>query len=232
MMNELLSLLLAALESLASETGPVLVGFILGWLLFEVTEWRRARLARRELRSALVAELENAEILTSIAVIKYARLCERKEDVSFVAGEIRWFQDVGRHRMQDLGVLSVLRPIPSELKSLSDDQLITVFSSIKETIGTKIIMPVLERALTGQILGFRANQIQVLSMVRVQAHLLEQDVEMMHELHRLSFTVTDENNHRIVVENHDQRVASYALRAQILLRAIRAALQGLRHDRR
>ena len=227
-MNEFFSFLLTILGSLKWESLSMLVGFISAWLLFELTERRRIRLAHRELRRALVAELENAEVLVSTIVVKYAGLCQSEDDVAFVASVIRWYQDVGRQRFRDLGILSGLPPNPREFKSLSDNQLIKLFSSVRETIGTKIIMPIVESALAGQTVGFAASQIQALSMVRWQTYLLEQDAESMKEMFQLTFTVTDENNHDIVVANHDQRTASYARRARTLLRAIRAALQLMR----
>ena len=227
-MNELFSSLLETLEALVSETAPVLLGFISAWLLFEVTARRRARLSQRELCRALVAELENAEVLASTIVCKYARFSQSKKDVAFVACEIRWFHDVGRQRLEAVGILADLPNFSSELTSLSDDQLVALFSSTKETVGTKLILPVLDRALAGQTFGFRANQIQALSMVRWQIYLLAQDAESMHEMFRLSFTVTDEKNHEIVLVNHDQRSVAYAHRAQTLLRAMRTALELMR----
>ncbi len=227
-MNESFSSLVATLGSLKWGDVSLLVGFITAWLLFEVTERRRIRLAQRELRRAILAELENAEVVVSVFVAKYARLCKSEADEAFVAGEIRWYVDVGRHRFEDLGIISDLPPIPPEFRSLSDHQLISFYSSTEETIGNTIIMPIVERALAGQTLGFGAIQIQALSMVRWQTHLLEQDVESMKEMLRLTFTVTDEQNHKTVVENHHRCTESYALRARTLLRAIRAALQLLR----
>lgn len=227
-MNELISSLLATLDSLASNTVPILVGFISAWFLFEVTERRRAQRSQRELRLALVAELENAEVVASTIVSKYARFSQSKEEVAIVAREIRWFKKVGRQRMEAVGLMADLPAVPSEFESLSDAQLVALYSSIKETIGTKIIVPVLDRALAGQTSGFRAIQIQALSMVRWQIYLLEQDAEFMHELFRLTFTVTDEDNHKTVVENHDQRSVAYARRAQTLLRAMRTALELVR----
>ncbi len=227
-MNEFFSSLLATLGSLKWENVSLLVGFITAWLLFELTAWRKIRLARRELCRALVAELENAEVLVSSFVGKYARLCKGEEDVAYVASEIRWFIDVGRQRFKDLGILSDHVPVPPEFRSLSDNQLISLHSSIQETIGNKLIMPVVEQALAGQTLGFRASQIQALSMVRWQTYLLEQDAESMKEMFRLTFTVTDEQVLENVVANHDNRTESYARRARTLLRAIRATLQLIR----
>ena len=206
----------------------MLVGFITAWGLFELTEWRRIRLAQKELRRALVAELETAEVLVSTIVGKYARLCKSEKDVAAVAHEIRWYIDVGRERFADLGILSDHTPIPPDFRSLDDNQLILLYSSIKETIGTKIILPVVEQALAGQTSGFRANQIQALGMVRWQTYLLEQDAESMREAFRMTFTVADEHLHETVVENHDKYTESYALRSRTLLRAVRAALQQMR----
>lgn len=227
-MNEFISSLLATLGSLKWENVSVLVGFITAWLLFELTAWRKIRLAQRELRRALLAELEIAEVLVSVIIGKYARLCKSEEDVAFVAGEIRWYKDVGRQRFEGLGILSDLPPGPPEIRSLSDNQLVSFFSSIKETIGGKIIMPIVEHALAGQTLGFRASQIRALSMVRWQTYLLEQEADSMKEMFQLTFTVTDEQNHKTVIANHVNRTESYAHRARTLLRAIRAALQLMR----
>ena len=227
-MNEFFSSLFATLGSLKWENVSLLVGFITAWLLFELTAWRKIRLAQRELRRALMAEIEIAEVLVSVIIGKYARLCKDEEDVAFVASEIRWYTDVGRQRFEGLGILSDLPPGLPEIRSLSDNQLISLFSSIKETIGGKIIMPIVEHALAGQTLGFRASQIRALSMVRWQTYLLEQEAESMKELYRLTFTVTDEQNHETVVANHVNRTESYAHRARTLLRAIRAALPLMR----
>ena len=125
-MNEFVSSVLATLGSLKLEAVSLLVGFIMALLLFEVTERRRIRLGQRELRRALLAELENAEVVVSIFVSKYARLCKSEEDVAYVASEIRWFQDVGRQRVKDLGILSDLTPMPPEYMSLSNNQLISL----------------------------------------------------------------------------------------------------------
>ena len=228
--NEISRSLSAALDFIGLDV-KLLVGFISGWLLFEVTERRKVGRARRELSNALVAELEHAEVLVSNIVMKYARLCRNETDVNFVANEIRWFYDIGRQRMQDVGILSDLPSNLPELKSLSDNQLIGLFSSVRETIGSKIILPVLGGVLVGQTLGFDTSQIRAFSMVRWQSYLLEQESESMKEMFRLTFTVTDKDNHKTVVENHNQRTVAYAYRARTLLRAIRTALQQIQKSK-
>jgi hypothetical protein len=227
-MKEFFLALLEALKSSNREAISLLAGFAIAWLLFEVTEWRRVGFARRELRRALLAEMETAEVLVSTIIGKYARLCHDAADVAYVASEIRWFQTVGRQRMQDVGIVSDLPAIPTGYAGLSDDHLIKLYSSTTETIGTKIILPVVERALAGQTLGLGVDELRALGMVRWQAYLLGQDADSMKEMFALSFAVIKEEQHKIVVANHDGRTSAYAHRARTLLRAIRAALQLMR----
>lgn len=218
----------AALNSLVSETIPVLLGLISGWVLFTLTERRREAHSQRELRCALVAELENGEVLTNNIVLKYARLYKSATEIADCAGEIRWFFEIGRKRMETFGILSGRPNVIPNFESLSDSQLIALFPQVNETVGNKLIMPVLDRALSGQTFGFSANQIKALSMVRWQIFLLAQDAESMHEMLQLSFTVTAEHNHNIVLKNHDKQTLAYAQRALVVLRAMRSALEAIR----
>ena len=148
-----------------------LIGFVSGWGLSELTEWRRHRRDQRELRRALVAELENGEVLASVTLGKYAR-CFRSNaaDVALVAKEIRWFVTVGRNRMDAAGILSDLPPTPTAFEVLTDQQLVDLFSQISETIGVKLIFPIVENALAGKTSGFNEKEIAALGMVSWHAH--------------------------------------------------------------
>jgi hypothetical protein len=205
-----------------------LIGFVSGWGLFELTDWRRRTSEQRELRSALVAELQNAEVLASYTVVKYARYFQGKAKVALVAHEIRWFQTVGRSQMEAAGVVSNLPQTPPAFETLGDEQLVDLFSQIDETIGSKLIFPIVESVLAGKTSGLNAQQIAALSMVHWHAHLLSQNADAMREFLHMSYTVTDETNHPRVIKNHEKQCASYALRAEVLLGVIRRALQLLR----
>lgn len=206
-----------------------LLAFALAWILFEVTARRSDRRSRRELRRALVAELENGEALASTIVLKYARFYKSPKDITFCANEFRWFQKVGRERMKSVGLLADSPDTPSIVDDMSDEDIVTFLSPTHETIGSKLTMPVLDRALAGQTYGFTADQIRALGMVRWQASLLAQDADSMLEMLRLSFTVTDETNHPRVIQNHDERSAAYARRSIVLLNAMRSALKRIRN---
>jgi hypothetical protein len=101
-MSELISFLRETFDFVKWENVSLPLGFISAWLLFELTERRRVRIGQRELRRALLAELENAEVLVCTFVCKYARFCKSEADIAAVAEELRWFYDVGRQRMQEL----------------------------------------------------------------------------------------------------------------------------------
>lgn len=229
-----MSTVLAALETAAqflSRIPGAVLGFITAWVLFELTEWRRRRLDRRELRRALVAELKNVEVLLSTIVGKYAYLATTPEDVSRTASTIRWFLKTGRQRASDTGVSVADLPISAltNFENLTDDQIVQAFALVgkRETVGTKLILPVVDAVFAGRIPGFKHQEIQKLSTVKWQAHLLEQDADWTREFLRITFTVTDPRNHEIAEENHDRRLRSYAARAWTLLGCVRSALTEL-----
>ena len=210
--------------------GPFL-GFFFGWALFELTERRKVRIARAAVRQALIAELEHIEVLLSSNVGKYAHVATTPADVGSVAKEIRWFMGVGRARAQSFGVLENDLPeqVVRRLPTYSDEQLIGALKLLgrKETVGTTFPLPVIDSVLAGRTSGFTGDQIQALSAVRWQAHLLEQDAKWMAEFLRLTLTLTDPTNYDIAVKNHEQRTRSYALRVSVTLRCVRTALAAL-----
>lgn len=53
-MEELLRALARFIDALVSVAGSI-VGFVLGWGLFEVTEWRRRRIEKAAIRGALIS---------------------------------------------------------------------------------------------------------------------------------------------------------------------------------
>ncbi len=215
-------------DALQSPVATFFLGLLSGWLLIEVTEWRRVRSNRRELRRALIAELETTEVLVSIMVTKYARYFTAEPDVHFVAQEFRWYTTVGRKRLSAVGLQSHLGTSPSVVETATDADVVKVLSLLHETIGNTVVVPVLESVLNGGTGGFASRQIQALGMVRWQCFLLEQDVEWMKSLYNLSFTVTDETNHGNVLQDHQRRSESYAQRSRTLLSVVRAALAALR----
>jgi hypothetical protein len=177
----------------------------------------------------LVAELQHTEVLLSTIVTKYAFLAGTAAEKARVASEWRWFATIGvvRSRGAGLGLTEAPEGMDRVLE-LADDHLVAVLAARtpEETVGGTIILPVLDATLAGRTSGFTAAEIQALSLVRWQSHLLEQDAHWTAEFLRLSLTVK-EGNYDIVIRNHKNRRHAYAHRAGVLLDCARAALTAL-----
>jgi hypothetical protein len=95
--------------------------------------------------------------------------------------------------------LALEEPAPqtlSQFDDLSDAMVVGLFSKgPQETTGTSLILPVIDAVLAGRTTGFSDREIEALSTVRWQAHLLGQDAEWTKKFLDLSFTVTDPTNH-------------------------------------
>lgn len=210
---------------------PLVVGFFSGWGVSELTERRKIRRAQRALRQALIVELERAELRLSTAVSKYAYLAETPELVARVAAELRWFIKVGAARAPGTGVtLAAATPgTPEQFCNLPDAQMVQLFAThtAQETVGGKYLLPVLDSALSGRLAGFTADEIQPLSELSTQMHMLAQEADWTKDLMYYTFTVTDADNHAIVCQNHDRRIRAYARRAIVALDCARAALKAL-----
>jgi hypothetical protein len=210
--------------------GPV-IGFVTAWVLFELTERRKVRLAQQALRKGLLAELRHAEVLLSTIVGKYSYTADTPEDIASFAKEIRWFAKEGKQRAMQWGLASA--PYSPEgqvaFETASDAQIIQVFKEvgIKETSGNTLVLPVVDAVLSGRTPGFSEIEIQAVSVVRWQAHLLAEDAAWMKEFLRLSYTITDAKNHEIVSMNHSRRASSYGRRAITLLASVRSAIKAL-----
>jgi hypothetical protein len=70
------------------------------------------------------------------------------------------------------------------------------------------------------------EQIQALSELRSQIHMLGQEAEWTQEMWRQTFTVSDPENYARVMANHENRVQAYALRAEVVLDCARAAISA------
>lgn len=212
--------------------GPI-IGFAAGFAAFEYQERRRVRLAQRELRRALIGELQHIEVLLSTIVAKYAYLAESPEDVKATAAEIRWYRQVGIERAKAVG-LSQGIPEPmqrtvEQFDALPDEAVVKLSAAVgrQETVGSKVILPIIEGVLAGRTAGFTDHEIQALSAVRWQAFMLEQEAEWTREFFRMTYTVTDPQNHDRVVQNHENRLRQYARRARTVLAVVRRTLQIL-----
>jgi hypothetical protein len=207
--------------------GPFL-GFFSGWGVSTLADHRKSRLARHAIRQALIVELERAELRLSTAVSKYAYLAETPAQVARVAAELRWFIRVGETRAPGTGVtLGDAAPgMVDRFSELPDAVMVSMWAthSAQETVGGKYLLPVLGSTLAGRLEGLTTEQIQALSELGSQMHMLSQEADYTMELWRQTFTITDERNHAITLANHRRRAQAYARRAAVALDCTRAAL--------
>jgi len=192
----------------------------------------RADEQRRGEQMALVTELQQAELVVSSNVCKSAaHLAGELQIIPQVAQEFRWYLTVGRERGIAMGLPPVEPPRGGgldKIPALPDETLVGLYAAVAraEVVGSKIITPIVDAVLAGRTPGFSADQLRVLSSVRWQAFLLEQEAEWMKTFYGMTVT-TQGDNHDIAVVNLDNRAKAYARRSITLLRTIRNALAVL-----
>jgi hypothetical protein len=104
MPDYVLTTVLAAWTTLASTgvLGPLL-GFVIAYLTFELTERRKRWIAGNSFRRAVAEELKYAEVLLSTTAFKYANTAKTPRDVERMAREARWFWQEGREKAKEMG---------------------------------------------------------------------------------------------------------------------------------
>lgn len=202
---------------------PYIVGFALGYLSFELTEWRRRRRQNEAVRRALQSELEAVEAALSAIVF---RLSVGTDNVLRGVQEMRRFYSQGRERilMVDVPALGAdfLQRPDEELA-----QILRQWRPAESTVGVRVPTPVVDDAFASAESYLSQEQLQALAAVRWHAQLLAHDAEWMNHWLRMTFEIDDEENHRLVVDNRNKAQASYRQRAEIMLDAVREALRRL-----
>jgi hypothetical protein len=217
-------------QFLTPHVGPLLgavLGFASGWGLFEISEHRRRRRQQQTIREALKAELSNMERVLNLQVMMYSR---GMDDPGRGVQETRWFYTEGLRRGGLLG-----EPVPSDLSpqailELSDDELAKLLSQLpaqQPNLAVDLPLPVLRAALAAPTAGFTSVEIQRLSWVQWQTHMLAHEARMLHEMVMLTYTVSDPNKHRLVTGNVESAKRAYRMRAGHTLDAVREALKAI-----
>jgi hypothetical protein len=204
-----------------------LLGFISGWGLFEIGEERRRRRQQRTIREALKAELRNMERVLNQLVFKFAY---GAIDPGRGVQEMRWFFSKGLQQSIWLGDSIPADFSPEVILQQSDEALaqwLRQFPPQQPNTAVDLPMPVLQAALAAPTSGFTSLEIQRLSWVRWQAHLLAHEAQMMKEMVMLTFTVNDADNHRSVTDNVETAKQGYRMRAGYTLDAVREALKTI-----
>jgi hypothetical protein len=221
------------INSLAYAAGPIITflsGTLSAWLLFVLQENRKQAFAAMSARQSLVSELRWLESQLSITVIK----CAIQSDIiPDGVKEYRWFFKEGIER-------NVLDEIPAQIlerrERLADysDQQITTLLRFFRRENRAIELPL---TITNSVLAtptsakLSAEEIKKLVDVRWQSAMLASEGRSMNDLLSLTFTLSDEVNHQIVVQNHKSALHMYGRRANYVLKYVRAALNELEMPR-
>jgi len=199
---------------MANYLGPV-IGFVMAWVLFELTEFRRSWVRASNVRRSFVAEMKSVERVLSATVFSLS-MAIGKPDRAVI--EMRWL--VGQKEALDM-----LGEAPPDLLEKSDQEIATVLKMLQPKTPKdvpEIPVPILSSVLSAQGFGFTSEEIQILCEANRYIHGLGHHARSMRENIRLTFTVTDETNHEIVQENYLKSVHSCHL----------CAVEGLSHVRK
>ena len=156
------------------------------------------------------------------------RFSSRSEDLLRAVAELRWFHTEGRIR----GILQDLpEGFSEELLAKKDEDIIKALKAIPPTgtnlAGTDIPLPILDGILSAQVSFLSTDEIKSLSDLRWQANLLASEARSMELWLGMTFTVTDSDNHEIVVQNRRRCERGYRVRLGYTLDHLLEALRTL-----
>jgi hypothetical protein len=211
--------------------GPI-AGFLTAWLIFELTERRRSRMARNAIRTAVVGELRHVELLLANMVVGYA-WGPTGTGVDRAVREVRWLFAPERKRIEGVGFFEATREGESQfhqLRELPDPQIAQFLRMHPSTEGRRpleVHLPVIDAVFRQPQTGFTERQIQLIGSVRWQLQLLNDGAQWAHRFFEMSFTVTDPENHRRVEANHQSCRDEHRHRAGLALDEVRSAISIL-----
>jgi hypothetical protein len=114
---------------------------------------------------------------------------------------------------------------------LSDEQIAAILKSghfKQENQALELPLSVVNAVIGAPISAkLKPNEISSLIQVKWQAYMLANEARLVNEFIRLTFTVSDDDNHRTIVANHQAGIRMYGRRAAYLLDQVRAALKEL-----
>lgn len=206
-----------------AEAIPYIVGFVTGYLLFELTEWRRRNRRLATMRRVLQVELQTLEAGLSAAVF---RCSVGTEHVARAVRELRHFYSEGRVRLLPIDPPT----LPRDFLQRTDQELEEIvrhWRPMESAVAPGLATVVLDATLASQDSDLSQEQLQALMKVTWHAQLLRHDAEWMNHWLRMTFEIEDPDNHAAVGANHSQARQNYRGRAEVMLDAVREALRKL-----
>ncbi len=202
---------------MANYLGPV-IGFVMAWVLFELTEFRRRWVRASNVRRSFVAEMKSVERVLSATVFNLSMALGEPDRV---VTEMRWL--IGQKEALDM-----LGEAPPGLLEKSDQEIadiLKMFQSKASKDVPELPVPILSAVLSTQGFGFTSEEIQILCEANRYIHGLGHHARSMRENVRLTFTVIDETNRAIVQDNYLKNLHSCRLCAVDGLSYVRKAIK-------
>jgi len=202
------------------------VGFLTAWGVLQLTEHRRRKRAQAVARRAIVAELRHTELILSSTIVN---LSIGTDAVADAVRELKVLLEIGTERMLRTGVLDLATDqleALRHLQGLSDQSAAEILRTLRPTQRArplKVEAPVLDVLLANPTHCFGDVELQALSAIRWQMHLLADEARLADEWLPLASTMADTNQGRALATLDGTR-ESYRRRAIIALRMIRDAL--------
>jgi hypothetical protein len=217
---------------IVSPAGQTIAGFVSAWAIFVLQAKRKEKAAAQAARESLIEELKWLEVQLAFAVIKCAY---HSDIVDRGVKEFRWAFKEGFARVK-LGDFK-----PEEIQIMqneathSDEQIAAIFNSgliRHESQALELPTTVID-AVAGAPTSAKLSSIEIKRLLDVkwQVQMLNAEARNMTDSLRLTFTVTDEQNHQIVKLNHSASLRSYGRRAAHALDFARSALSELGQGR-
>ncbi len=202
---------------MANYLGPV-IGFVMAWILFELTEFRRRWVRASNVRRSFVAEMKTVERVLSATVFN---LSIALGETDYAVAEMRWLAGQKEY-------IDVLGGALPGLLEKSDQEIAAVLKILQPKAAKdvpELPVPILSAVLSAQGFGFTSEEIQILCEANRYIHGLGHHARSMGENLRLTFTVTDTTNHAIVQENFQRNLRSCRLCALDALGHVRKAIK-------
>jgi hypothetical protein len=165
----------------------MIIGYLFAWSVFELTEHRRRKRTQAAMRRALVAELDQAELILSAMVFN---LSIGTDHVADAVQELRWFLQLGTERILRAGVLDLTTGEIEAMRHLqgqSDQGAAEVLRTLSpgQRARPELRVPVLDSLLANPPVGFGQIEAQALRAARWQVQLLGDEARAAGEWLRI-----------------------------------------------
>lgn len=206
-------------------------GFLVAWGVLQLMERRRRKMAQAVTHRALIAELRHAELVLSSVIVN---LSIGTDTVADAVRELKVLLEIGTERILGTGVLDLTAEQIEALRHLqgvSDHgaaEILRTLSPAQRPRPLKVQVPVLDVLLANPTSGLGDVELQALSAIRWQMHLLADEACLADELLPLASTSADTGGQDRAAATLDGTRESYRRRAIVAVRMIRDALSALK----